>query len=130
VELPKKVKRMRVCYGRNDDNRPVNTMVTLETKKYIYFGISRCNVDEGDQPQKKEGTRRALNRALVVMMYLKKRLDTHVKGFKELDLHKDLLSGRVKVKDLEDDTLILRDYLENIAEICYHNLSIEAQKAF
>lgn len=99
----------RVRYGRNDDNAPKNTLVTVRTGDTIYFGISRCRLP-ADRPNKEEGKRRAQQRADIAA--------SGVAGAWTIDgsfyLHTSGLFGQVNFDEMPK----LLSYFDNVDTVC------------
>jgi hypothetical protein len=105
-------KKIRVRYGRVN-NQPKNTLVTICDGETIYFGISRCRMNE-DRVNKEEGKRLALFRAEIAA--------SNVAGAWAKDgtlfVHKTGVFGNVK----KDDVRKLLEYFDNIDEFAVENL--------
>jgi len=88
----------RVRYGRLENRRPKNTLVTVRQDDTVYFGIARCNVNL-DTFHRKIGTYIAEQRALMA------RDDTQAFRYSEvggLVLHESGLRGSVAVDNVKD----------------------------
>lgn len=99
----------RVRYGRDKNNAPKNTLVTIRTGDTIYFGISRCLLS-ADRPNKTEGKRRAQMRADIAA--------SGVAGAWTIDgsfyLHTSGLFGQVNFDDIPK----LLSYFDNVDSVC------------
>jgi len=107
----------RVRYGRLDNRKPKNTLVTVRDNDTVYFGIARCNV-QLDTFHKNIGTYIAEQRARLA------RDDTQVYRYNTLDgtsvkLHESGLRGSVPVSEVKE---VVR-YFRDVDQYCLDNLT-------
>jgi len=113
--MSKTERTVRVRYGRLEDRKPKNTLVTVREDNTVHFGIARCNV-QLDRFHRKIGTYIAEQRAELA------RTEIAAERYKTLGrirLHESGLRGSVPLSEVK--TLV--KYFRDVDQYCLDQLT-------